>query len=84
MVVHKLNITFGLNTRMSIKLYRVLRSLTVLLNAWHSSGVIESALAITGIIFTLSCNLFMNSTSIGFKLQEREKNPHYLVPYKAL
>lgn len=83
MNVHKFNITFGLNTRMSSKLYRVLRNLTVLLNKWHSSGVIESALAITGIIFTLSCNLFMNSTSIGFKLQEKKKS-HYLAPYKAL
>ncbi|KFM57138.1 hypothetical protein X975_18388, partial [Stegodyphus mimosarum] len=38
----------------------------ILLKDAHSSGVMLSALATTGIILTLSCNLFINSTSRGF------------------
>ena len=33
-----------------------------------------SALAINGIMFTLSCNLLMNSTSNGFNLQVKDNN----------
>lgn len=45
---------------------------TCFLNCWHSSGVIVSALAMRGMMFTFSCNRFMNSISRGFNL-ERER-----------
>ena len=51
----------------------VLTALTVFLNSLHSSGVIVSALATRGMMFTLSCNLFINSTSKGFRLEERKQ-----------
>lgn len=44
-------------------------SRTCFLNSWHSSGVIVSALAMRGMMFTFSCNLFMNSISRGFSLE---------------
>ena len=43
--------------------------LTCFLNCWHSSGVRVSALAISGMTLTFSCNRFMNSMSKGFSLQ---------------
>lgn len=43
--------------------------LTVFLNSLHSSGVRVSALAIKGMIFTLSCRRFINSTSNGLSLK---------------
>lgn len=41
---------------------------TCFLNCWHSSGVRVSALAISGMTLTFSCNRFMNSMSKGFNL----------------
>ena len=46
-----------------------LTTVTCFLNCWHSSGVSVSALAISGMTFTFSCNRFMNSMSRGFSLQ---------------
>lgn len=48
--------------------------LTVFLNSLHSSTVSVSALAMRGMMLTLSCNLFMNSMSKGFKLQTTIKS----------
>lgn len=49
------------------------KPLTCFLNCWHSSGVRVSALAISGMTLTFSCNRFMNSMSKGFRLQ-RDKD----------
>lgn len=57
---------FGYFFCSSMQLWKLL---TCFLNCWHSSGVRVSALAISGMTLTFSCNRFMNSMSKGFSLQ---------------
>lgn len=51
--------------------------LTCFLNCWHSSGVRVSALAISGMMLTFSCNRFINSMSRGFSLVEKHTTQHH-------
>ena len=53
---------------------KVDHSLTFLLSLCISNFVKQSALAITGTMLTLVCNILMNVMSIGFKLRKRTKH----------
>ena len=53
---------------------KVDHSLTFLLSLCISNFVKQSALAITGTMLTLVCNILMKVMSIGFKLWKRTKH----------
>ena len=53
---------------------RVDHSLTFLLSLCISNFVKQSALAITGTMLTLVCNILMKVMSTGFKLRKRTKH----------
>lgn len=61
--------------------YIVNVKLTVFLNSLHSSGVRVSALAMRGMILTLSCSRFINSTSNGFNLIQHSNTNNSMHPY---
>ena len=52
---------------------------TVFLNSRHSSGVSVSALAMRGIMLTLSWSRFINSTSRGFNLKTDNKHMYITI-----